>query len=112
MGERFGPVIHFTVSAGGRQSDFVGEPRVDGGEDERGEHGGSDQAADDDSGERALDFRAGGGGDGHRQEAETGDERGHEDRSQADHRGLAGGGVRLDSFLPQVLDGADPNKNR
>ena len=54
---------------------LLGSPRavehpVEDREHEQREQRGTDDAADDDGRERALDFRAGAGGDGHRDEAE------------------------------------------
>ena len=51
-------------------------------QDQRQE-GGAEDAADDDGGERALNFRARTRRDGHGHEAKTGDQRGHEHGAQS-----------------------------
>ena len=62
---------------------FPFDPRVEHRHDEQGEESGGEDAADDDGGDGALDFGTRAGGNGHGDEAEAGDERGHELGPQA-----------------------------
>src|SRR5262249_36785085 len=84
---------------------LLGEPGIAGRQDRGGQRRRGDQAADDDGGQGALDLGAGGGGGGHRDEAEPGDQRRHQDRPEAHQGRIAGRLVRLDPLLAEVLDG-------
>ena len=76
-------------------------------QDEEREQRRTDQAADDDGGERFLNFAAGAGGEKHRDQAERGDARGDEHRTQPQHGALDDGEIDSDSFAAQFVEVAD-----
>ena len=64
------------------------EPRIDSGDHQSGQQGGSHEPTDHHSSQRALNFRAGCGGQCHGQEPQTVNQRGHQDESNASDRRL------------------------
>ena len=68
------------------------KPVVEHRQDDEREERGTNDAADDDRGERALHFGPGAGGEGHRHKAERGDEGGHQHGAEP-RKGAFGHGV-------------------
>ena len=105
---RFGrfPWFGFSGRTGERRAVSL-HPLVEHGQQNEGEESRSDDAADDDGGQRALHFRARAGGNRHRHEAEAGDERGHQLRAQARQCAFDDGVAHVAALRAQLVDVAD-----
>ena len=86
---------------------IANQPAIEHWKQEKSEEGAADDPADDDGGERALDFGSGSFADGHGDEAEAGDERRHEHGAQALQAAFGDGLFGIAAFIAQLIEATD-----